>query len=333
MTTTTPPNPKGNTTTAPATSSCPLKLATKPGASIYSSPLMLTTYDKYVLGFSMTYLWRCPSSSILIPLFRQNFNAEKHLDIGVGTGFFVGDALGQVLASSGSTSTSNHKEGKKVDITLMDLNEVALEKAKERVLGVVAEHEHHSQAEVESDGKNPEVGVKVTTIVADVLDQSVPVGVQRGQFKSVSMFNLLHCLPSVPIVPSGPSSSDHDSGADDNGQEIKNRAFKLAAECLADDGTLAGCTVLGRKYIANDSSGAGSGAGMDKPNGTKTPSVLSKGMTWAVMKWYNHLGTFGNWSDEREVFEKGLRENFEVVETQVVGCMLLFSAARPKRSA
>lgn len=49
------------------------------------------------------------------------------------------------------------------------------------------------------------------------------------------------------------------------------------------------------------------------------------------MKWYNSMGTFGNWKDEREVFEKGLRENFEVVETQVVGCMLLFSAARPKR--
>lgn len=43
------------------------------------------------------------------------------------------------------------------------------------------------------------------------------------------------------------------------------------------------------------------------------------------------MGTFGNWTDERKVFEKGLGENFEVVETQVVSCMLLFNAARPKR--
>ncbi|KAK3348416.1 hypothetical protein B0H65DRAFT_175154 [Neurospora tetraspora] len=343
-----PPRPTTTTTTTATT--IPNDINTKPGASVYSKPLMLTTYDKYVLGFSMTYLWRCPSSTILVPFFRENFRAEKHLDIGVGTGFFVGDALAERLAKDEyfmplERDPDSKLVQPKIEITLMDLNGMALEKAKERVLGVVnnarvggnGKSGNGTSGNGKSAGNGTNVAVNVTTIQADVLDESLtlPEGKLFGpgsalgtsrQFKSVSMFNLLHCLPAAP---------------EPQGQEIKNRAFKLAAECLADDGVLSGCTILGRKYISSSSrpgssrpgsSGTGSGSGVKKGVGrTGRPSVLSRSMTWTVMKWYNAMGVFGNWTDEREGFEKGLRENFEVVETHVVGCMLIFCAARPKR--
>ncbi|ESA42068.1 uncharacterized protein NCU05822 [Neurospora crassa OR74A] len=353
-----PPHPTATTTTIAATTipddnttltSAP-QINTKSGASIYSKPLMLTAYDKYVLGFSMTHLWRCPSKTILIPLFRQNFRAEKHLDIGVGTGFFIGDALAERLAKDEHLMPLERDQDSKlvqlkIEITLMDLNAVALEKAKGRIMGVVNKARAAGGHGNGGSGKQSEHGtnvasqtVNVTTIQADVLDESLvfPHGKLSEiskQFKSVSMFNLLHCLPAAPEAQGG--------------QEIKNRAFKLAAACLADDGVLVGCTILGRKYIANpsrpshgSSGGTGSGSGVPVRKGgsvgrttsSKKPFILKRSMTWTVMKWYNATGVFGNWADEREGFEKGLRENFEVVETHVEGCMLLFNAARPKRS-
>ncbi|KAK3489998.1 hypothetical protein B0T13DRAFT_538890 [Neurospora crassa] len=363
-----PPHPTAATATAitipddSTTHNSAPQINTKSGASIYSKPLMLTAYDKYVLSFSMTHLWRCPSKTILIPLFRQNFRAEKHLDIGVGTGFFIGDALAERLAKDEDLLPLERDQDSKlvqpkIEITLMDLNAVALEKAKGRIMGVVNKHKEARAAacgghgNVGKDGSGKQSGhgharanvasttssqttVNVTTIQADVLDESLvfPHGKLSEiskQFKSVSMFNLLHCLPAAP-EPQG------------QGQEIKNRAFKLAAACLADDGVLVGCTILGRKYIANpsrpsSSGGTGSGSGVVRKGSvggtsSKKPFILKRGMTWTVMKWYNATGVFGNWADEREGFEKGLRENFEVVDTHVEGCMLLFNAARPKRS-
>ncbi|KAH7629589.1 hypothetical protein B0T09DRAFT_159185 [Sordaria sp. MPI-SDFR-AT-0083] len=408
-------------TPLPSVSAAPkIKIKTKPGASIYSKPLMLTTYDKYVLGFSMTHLWRCPSSAVLVPFFRQNFRAGKHLDIGVGTGFFVADSLTERLAKDEDLMPLERDPDRKlvqprVDITLMDLNGKALEMARKRVMGVVDKWKARVNVRDENGngktgkgksgkGKNgngksapadnmnnmpilgkparpkANVSISVTTIQADVLDESLtltgPGGsklfsdgpdmdtdfdsasnsdgtsrskstISRHSFQSVSMFNLLHCLPSAP-------SSDPEDPHGSHGQEIKNRTFKLAAECLADDGVLAGCTILGRKYISGGSSsmsrpsssgtGSGSGSGVKK-NGKvkgaqavhgrtttgKKPSAWSKGMTWSVMKCYNATGVFGNWADEREMFERGLRENFEFVETRLVGCMLLFNAKGPKR--
>ena len=56
------------------------------GAAIYSKPF-LSVYDLYVLGFSNTFVWQCPSRLIL-----DFYNAHvsgKHLDVGVGTGYFL----------------------------------------------------------------------------------------------------------------------------------------------------------------------------------------------------------------------------------------------------
>jgi len=56
------------------------------GAAVYSKPV-LSVYDLYVLGFSNTFVWQCPSRLIL-DFYNAHISA-KHLDVGVGTGFFL----------------------------------------------------------------------------------------------------------------------------------------------------------------------------------------------------------------------------------------------------
>jgi 2-polyprenyl-3-methyl-5-hydroxy-6-metoxy-1,4-benzoquinol methylase len=55
------------------------------GQAVYT-PGMLSIYDIGVLGFSNSYIWKCPSSKI-----EAHYNANisaNHLDVGVGTGYF-----------------------------------------------------------------------------------------------------------------------------------------------------------------------------------------------------------------------------------------------------
>jgi SAM-dependent methyltransferase len=56
------------------------------GAKIYSS-LVLKVYDLLVLGISNLLIWRCPSSEILA--FYNKHITANHLDVGVGTGYFL----------------------------------------------------------------------------------------------------------------------------------------------------------------------------------------------------------------------------------------------------
>ena len=56
------------------------------GQAIYSK-LFLSVYDLLILGVSNSLIWKCPSKKIL-----QLFNAHasnNHLDVGVGTGYFL----------------------------------------------------------------------------------------------------------------------------------------------------------------------------------------------------------------------------------------------------
>jgi len=59
---------------------------TRKGAAVYT-PLTLALYDLYVLGFSNSLVWQCPSRVILD--FYNEHISDKHLDIGVGTGYFL----------------------------------------------------------------------------------------------------------------------------------------------------------------------------------------------------------------------------------------------------
>lgn len=56
------------------------------GADIYNKPV-LSIYDKWVLGFSNKYAWRCPTNQILD--FYNDHIGKRHLDVGVGTGYFL----------------------------------------------------------------------------------------------------------------------------------------------------------------------------------------------------------------------------------------------------
>ena len=51
------------------------------------TPFMLSFYDRLVHGFSNRIAWRCPTERIL-DLYRNNLSS-RHLEAGVGTGFFI----------------------------------------------------------------------------------------------------------------------------------------------------------------------------------------------------------------------------------------------------
>jgi Methyltransferase domain len=56
------------------------------GAAAYT-PAALAFYDLAVLGFSNSFIWKCPSRLIL-DFYNQHIS-DRHLDIGVGTGYFL----------------------------------------------------------------------------------------------------------------------------------------------------------------------------------------------------------------------------------------------------
>jgi hypothetical protein len=56
------------------------------GQAIYSRNV-LAIYDFLVLGVSLRFAWRCPASLVL-DLYSRHVSAN-HLDVGVGTGFFL----------------------------------------------------------------------------------------------------------------------------------------------------------------------------------------------------------------------------------------------------
>lgn len=62
------------------------KDAVQAGQAAYT-PFTLALYDKAVLGLSCRWLWRCPSSLLLEHY--QTHISDNHLDVGVGSGYFL----------------------------------------------------------------------------------------------------------------------------------------------------------------------------------------------------------------------------------------------------
>jgi hypothetical protein len=85
------------------------------GQAVYS-PMVLRTYDAIVLGFSNRFLWRCPTK-YLRRLYQRNVSA-RHLDVGVGTGYFLDKVEWPVAIP---------------DIMLLDLNSNCLATASRRL--------------------------------------------------------------------------------------------------------------------------------------------------------------------------------------------------------
>lgn len=78
---------------------------------------MLALYDYVVLGFFCRFVWRCPSRNIL-GLYQSHITAN-HLDVGVGTGYFLDHCR---FPSS------------QPRLTLLDLNPNSLEVATRRLM-------------------------------------------------------------------------------------------------------------------------------------------------------------------------------------------------------
>ena len=80
------------------------------------TPLVLWGYDLLVLGFSNRFVWRCRSSRMLERY--DSYVGARHLDVGVGTGWFLDHCNWPVEAPQ---------------ITLLDLNENSLSVASKRI--------------------------------------------------------------------------------------------------------------------------------------------------------------------------------------------------------
>jgi len=85
------------------------------GQAIYT-PKTLAVYDLLVHGLSNHVVWRCPTRR-LQALYERNVSA-RHLDVGVGTGYFLDKVRWPV---------------KRPTITLLDLNEHSLKAAADRI--------------------------------------------------------------------------------------------------------------------------------------------------------------------------------------------------------
>ncbi|MFJ4145288.1 class I SAM-dependent methyltransferase [Pseudomonas sp. NPDC089734] len=84
------------------------------GAAVYS-PLTLKLYDWWVLGVSNRFAWQCSTTDVLQPFFNRHVG-KRHLDVGVGTGYYLANA-------HLPTDT---------EVTLLDLNSSSLEAARQR---------------------------------------------------------------------------------------------------------------------------------------------------------------------------------------------------------
>jgi len=56
------------------------------GAAVYSKPL-LSGYDLFVLGFSNSFVWQCPTR-VMLDFYNEHISGN-HLDVGVGTGYYL----------------------------------------------------------------------------------------------------------------------------------------------------------------------------------------------------------------------------------------------------
>ena len=79
--------------------------STEHGAAVYT-PFTLKLYDWWVLGVSNRFAWQCPTSTTLLPFFEKHMG-QRHLGVGVGTGFYLANA--RISAAT--------------NLTLLDLND------------------------------------------------------------------------------------------------------------------------------------------------------------------------------------------------------------------
>lgn len=126
------------------------------GQAIYA-PLSLRFYDLLVHGISNHWIWRCPTHEI-VRLYDRNVSA-RHVDMGVGTGYFLAHA---------------HWPAASPQVTLVDLNPHCLARAAARIAHLAPQ------------------SVRTNVLAPWPRIESSP-------FTSAGLCYLLHCLPgSIP---------------------------------------------------------------------------------------------------------------------------------------
>lgn len=136
----------------------PITDASARGGAIYSQSWLLTIYDWWVLWMVSSYAWACSVPKYTLPWFRSNVRKGRHLDIGVGTGYYLANTD---LAG--------------VQITLADLNQDSLDFTRDRLVG---------------EGK---LQAADTRCILHDITQPLPKSCPK--FNSISMYHLLHCIP------------------------------------------------------------------------------------------------------------------------------------------
>jgi SAM-dependent methyltransferase len=107
------------------------------GQAVYTRPI-LATYDFFVLGVSNRFLWKCPTPRLL-----NHYNRHitpNHLDVGVGTGYFLDRCQFPTPAPR---------------VALMDLNPDSLESASDRIARYKPEIYHQNVLEPVSPDIEP----------------------------------------------------------------------------------------------------------------------------------------------------------------------------------
>ena len=167
-----------------------------PSARLYSN-VALWFYDYLVHSVFMNYAWHCPTKSVGLPFFESHVGAE-HMDVGVGTGYFP---VAIRKSSNGQRDQTKPQWPKR--LMLVDLNSNCTTMAATRVGA-------------------PDC---TETLTADVL-QPIPAVDKHKTFDSLSLMNVLHCLPGT--------------------SEFKAQVFGHLKPFLKEDGILFGTTILGR---------------------------------------------------------------------------------------
>lgn len=300
------------------------------GAAVYSPWFLDYIYDFLVLTVSNTYVWGCPTRSVQLPFYHRHLggldrgikrqgrteeedNADgpqelRHLEIGVGTGYYVRHTDWSFASSTTTTSSSCPRHTK---LTLMDLNEHTLERGR-HMAGLSASSSSSSTEEnnnftidcIKHDVMQPlDQARSIEFSFPATAATTTPEGEENSKttpkFDSISLFFLFHCLPYT----------DKDKDNTNSEHPTKVQILAQLKDWLATDSNpdavIYGSTILGKGVKHN---------------------WLGR---W-LMPVYNRKGIFGNYEDSEETFATVLRENYEHVELKVVGRVLLFAASRPR---
>ncbi|KAJ6441406.1 amidohydrolase [Purpureocillium lavendulum] len=313
------------------------------GSAVYS-PWLLSVYDALVLGLSNTYVWRCPTAAVLLPLFESAVVAgpgSHHLDVGVGTGFYPATAIARHRGESGASAMCEA-------LTLVDANPVALATAHRRVLSAAARASSYSPSSLSSSlssspSSSPSSSSPPIRVTAVLADATRPLAIHASSddedgddggrpFTSATLFYLLHCIALRPTDAKAAAVLD----------AVRSR--------LAPGATLAGATIIvpGGRCQRDDEDDDNDDENDEhdehqhqhqqdcqhQHHQQQHQHPQQQPSAWwlarALAACYNRHGIFANADDDPRVLERALRARFDAVEIWFVGAVMLFRARQPQ---